>query len=313
MLTSKIRTLLAFFAIYVIWGSTYLAIREAVATIPPLMTAGVRHLGAAFILLAWTRGAAARITLAEWRSSLVLAAMFFLLGHGTLHWAERIVPSGVAALLWATEPLWIAVLMPDASRSQSRPRLAAGLTAGLAGVALVVPRTALTGGSPQLWGTALILVGVGAWALGVRYAATAPLPRDAFVRTATTLLCGAGWLLAASVMAGEPAHVDLRAISARSWLGLAYLIIFGSVVAFSAYTWLLERCPPTLVATHTYVNPVIAVMLGWLVAGEPLSPRMLAATALILTAIVLLKSAAPAPAAQRRLESPRERSAAAPA
>jgi drug/metabolite transporter (DMT)-like permease len=307
----RMRTLLAFFAVYVIWGSTYLAIREAVATIPPLMTAGVRHLAAGLILFAWTRRSKARITSAEWRSSVVLAVMFFLVGHGTLHWAERTVPSGVAALLYATEPLWIALLMPDPSRSQSRLRLALGVAAGLAGVALVVPVASLTGGSQQLSGAALTLIGVGSWSLGVRYSATARLPRDPFVRTATTLLCGAALLLVASAAAGETTRVDLHAVSARSLLGLAYLIVFGSVVAFSAYSWLLERCSPTLVATHTYVNPVIAVLLGWLFANEPLSPRLVGATVLILTAILLLKSAAPRQAAGQRLDSEGERSGAA--
>jgi drug/metabolite transporter (DMT)-like permease len=126
----------------------------------------------------------------------------------------------------------------------------------------------------------------------VRYSATAPLPRDPFVRTATTLLCGAALLLLASVLTGEMGSADVRAVSGRSLLGLGYLIVFGSVIAFSAYTWLLERCSATLVATHTYVNPVIAVLLGWAFAGEPLTPRVLGATGLILAAVVFLKSEA---------------------
>jgi drug/metabolite transporter (DMT)-like permease len=135
------------------------------------------------------------------------------------------------------------------------------------------------------------------WALGVRYSATAPLPKDAFVRAATTLLCGATLLLVASAATGEMARVDLGSISTRSLLGLGYLIVFGSVLAFSAYVWLLERCPATLVATHTYVNPVIAVLLGWLFAGEHLTPRVIGATGLILSAVLLLKaSTAPQPA-----------------
>ena len=137
------------------------------------------------------------------------------------------------------------------------------------------------------------------WALGVRYSATAPLPRDPFVRASTTLLCGAALLLASSLLTGELGRVDVHAISGRSLLGLAYLIVFGSVVAFSAYTWLLERCSATLVATHTYVNPVIAVLLGWLFVSEPLTMRIVLATGLILSAVLLLKSASSRrPAAQ---------------
>ena len=283
------RLLAAFFAIYVIWGSTYLAIRVAVETIPPLATAGVRHLLAGAILFLWARGFRARTTATEWRASLVVAMAFFLIGHGTLHWAEQIVPSGIAALLVATEPVWIAILMPSTGRSRWSARTIGGLTAGLAGVAFLVPPEAFTAGSGQLRGAGAILIGAMAWALGVRYSATAPLPRDPFVRASTTLLCGAALLLAASAVTGELARVDLRAASGRSLLGLAYLVVCGSVVAFSAYTWLLERCSATLVATHTYANPLIAVVLGWLFAGEPLTVRIALATGLIVSAVLLLK------------------------
>ena len=280
----------AFFAIYVIWGSTYLAIRIAVETIPPLATAGLRHLFAGAILFLWARAFRTRISATEWRASLVVAVLFFLIGHGTLHWAEQIVPSGVAALLVATEPLWIAILMPSRGRSRWSVGMIGGLAAGLVGVAFLVPPEAFSVGSGQLWGASAILIGAMAWALGVRYSATALLPRDPFVRASTTLLCGAALLLAASAVTGELSGVDLRAISGRSLLGLAYLIIGGSVVAFSAYTWLLERCSATLVATHTYVNPVVAVALGWLFAGEPLTVRIALATGLILSAVLLLKA-----------------------
>ena len=285
-----VRLLLAFFSIYVVWGSTYLAIRLAVETIPPLATAGVRHLTAGLILYVWARGWRARVTWIEWRSSIVVAVLFFLIGHGTLHWAEQTVPSGIAALLVATEPLWIAILMTGDQASRWSPRVIGGLAAGLIGVALLVPQEAFATGSSQLVGGGAILLGAMSWAFGVRYSANAPLPKDPFVRAATTLLCGAALLLAASTVTGEMTQVDLGAISTRSLLGLSYLIVFGSVVAFSAYTWLLERCPATLVATHTYVNPVIAVLLGWLFADERLTPRVIGATGLILSAVLLLKS-----------------------
>ena len=295
----NVRLLLAFFSIYVVWGSTYLAIRLAVETIPPLATAGVRHLTAGLILYVWARGWHARVTWTEWRASIVVAVLFFLIGHGTLHWAEQIVPSGIAALLVATEPLWIAILMPGEQASRWSPRVIGGLAAGLIGVGLLVPQEAFATGSSQLVGGSAILLGAMSWAFGVRYSATAPLPKDPFVRAATTLLCGAALLLAASAVTSEMTQLDLGAISTRSLLGLSYLTIFGSVVAFSAYTWLLERCPATLVATHTYVNPVIAVLLGWLFAGERLTPRVIGATGLILSAVLLLKSST----AQHRTQS----------
>ncbi len=290
MLGLTFRELAAFFAIYVVWGSTYLAIRHAVETIPPLLTAGVRHLAAGLILAAAVRAWRARPTPAEWSASLIVAALWFLIGHGTLHWAEQSVPSGVAALLVATEPLWIALLMPAGRESRVSMRTAAGLAAGLAGVGLLAPGASLAGGPAQLAGSAAILIGALAWAVGVRYAATAALPRDPFVRAATTLLCGALLLLLTSASAGEWARVEPSAISGRSLLGLAYLILFGSVVAFSAYVWLLARWPATIVATHTYVNPVVAVLLGWLLGGELLTPRILAATGLIVAAVWLLKA-----------------------
>jgi drug/metabolite transporter (DMT)-like permease len=286
----NVRLVLAFFAIYVVWGSTYLAIKVAVETVPPLATAGVRHLIAGLILFVWARAWKARPTAAEWRASLVVGVLFFLIGHGTLHWAEQRVSSGMAALLVATEPLWIALLMPVPAGSKWSARRGAGLAAGLIGVALLVSPDALAAGSRQLLGSSAILFGALSWALGIRYSATASLPRDPFVRTATTLLCGAALLLTTSLLTGEVTRFEPGQLSGRSLLGLAYLIVFGSVVAFSAYTWLLERCSATLVATHTYVNPVIAVLLGWGFAGEPLTPRVLGATALILTAVVFLKS-----------------------
>ena len=265
----------AFFAIYVVWGSTYLAIRVAVETIPPLATAGLRHLFAGPSSSSGRARSQARVTATEWRASLVVAVLFFLIGHGTLHWAEQIVPSGrrgapgrdradvdrdadAVARQLALEPAhdrrprgrfdWRGVSCP--ARGAHR-RLAAG-------------------------------VGIRARSCSARCRgrsacatlATAPLPRDPFVRASTTLLCGAVLLLTASAATGEIGRVDASRGLRPSLLGLGYLIVFGSVVAFSAYTWLLERCSATLVATHTYVNPVIAVLLGWLFAGEPLTMRI---------------------------------------
>jgi drug/metabolite transporter (DMT)-like permease len=303
-MTLNARLALAFFAIYVVWGSTYLAIKVAVETIPPLATAGVRHLFAGAILFVWSRGWSAKLTATEWRASLVVAVLFFLIGHGTLHWAEQIVPSGIAALLVATEPLWIAMLMPAETGPRWNLRMIGGLAAGLFGVALLTPLDALASRTGQLWASGAILLGAMSWALGVRYSATAPLPRDPFVRTATTLLCGAALLLTTSALTGEIGRVDPGAITGRSLLGLGYLILFGSVVAFSAYTWLLERCSATLVATHTYVNPVIAVLLGWLLAGEPLTIRIVFATGLILAAVLLLKAGTSAASGTSRTGEP---------
>ncbi len=285
---SRLWIILAFFAIYVVWGTTYLAIRFAVETIPPLVTAGVRHSVAGVILLsiAWSRGF--RPSKRHFIAGTVLGALFFLIGHGSLHWAEKYIASGLAALLVATEPLWI-LLVGAAMRQQAINWLnGAGLLLGLAGVAILTShefttRTSLT--------TAIVavLIGAGSWAVGVCVSPRLRLPEHLVGRAAVPLLCGAPMLLIAAGLTGEFSAVHWSAISTRSWLGLAYLIVFGSVIAFTAYSWLLQHCSATLVATHTFVNPLVAVLVGWLWASEPLNFRVIAATAVILAAIILIQ------------------------
>jgi drug/metabolite transporter (DMT)-like permease len=279
---------LAFFAIYVVWGTTYLAIRYAVETIPPLVTAGVRHTSAGLILLAiaWSRGFRPRRE--HWAAGAILGALFFLVGHGSLHWAEQYVSSGLAALLVASEPLWI-LLMGAAMRQQRiNWQNGLGLILGLAGVFILTARE-FAARSSLTWGVIGVLVGAASWAVGVCIGPKLRLPRDAMGRAAVPLVCGAVMLLIAAGVSGEYTAVRWSAISARSLLGLSYLITFGSVVAFTAYTWLLQHCSPTVVATHTFVNPLVAVLVGWLWASEPMSVRIGVATAVILGAIVLIQ------------------------
>jgi drug/metabolite transporter (DMT)-like permease len=285
---SRLWLALAFFAIYVVWGTTYLAIRYAVETIPPLVTAGVRHTAAGLILLAiaWSRGFRPRRE--HWIAGAVLGALFFLIGHGTLHWAEKYVSSGLAALLIASEPLWILLLGAAMGQQRINWKNGLGLLLGLAGVAILTmheftTRTSLT------WAVIAVLVGSASWGVGVCIGPRLRLPRDPMGRAAVPLVCGAGMLLLTAGISGEFSAVHWDTISLRSLLGLAYLIIFGSVVAFSAYTWLLQRCSPTLVATHTFVNPLVAVLVGWLWASEPMSVRIVLATVVILGAIVLIQ------------------------
>jgi len=288
-MTGNWRIALAFFAIYVVWGSTYLAIRYAVESIPPLTTAGVRHLVAGLVLYALARWHGQRPRPGEWRASLFLGALFFLLGHGSLHWAERVVPSGLAALLVATEPVWIATLL---ALAPGGPRLTtqtvAGLGVGLAGVAVLMQSDVLRVTERHLAGALAIVGGAVAWSVGVVYSRSARLPADALLRTATTLLCGAVLLLATAVAVGEPAQLSAASVSIRSILSLAYLIVFGSLIAYTAYVWLLERCSPTLVATHTYVNPVVAVVLGWSVGDGPFASSVVVSGVLIVLAIALV-------------------------
>ncbi len=285
---SRLWIALAFFAIYVVWGTTYLAIRYAVETIPPLVTAGVRHTTAGLILLAiaWSRGFRPRRE--HWIAGAGLGALFFLLGHGTLHWAEQYVSSGLAALLVASEPLWILLLGAAMGQQRINWKNGLGLGLGLAGVAILTARE-FTTRSSLTWGVIAVLVGAASWAVGVCVSPRLRLPRDAVGRTAIPLMCGAGMLLLAAGISGEFSSVHWSSVSLRSLLGLAYLIMFGSVIAFTAYTWLLQHCSPTLVATHTFVNPLVAVLAGWLWGSEPMSLRIVMATAVILSGIVMIQ------------------------
>jgi drug/metabolite transporter (DMT)-like permease len=286
--TYSIQLALAFAAIYLVWGSTYLAIRYAVETIPPLVTAGVRHSIAGAILLAWAWARGYRPMRAHWISGAVVGALFFLVGHGTLHWAEQYVGSGLAALLIATEPMFILVLAWSMGQQKISRISALGLGLGVVGVAMLTGVELSIKGSSVL-GLLAVLVGSLAWSAGVVISPRLKLPDDALGRTALPTICGAAMLLVAAGVTGEFHATHWASISLKSILGLAYLIVFGSVVAFTSYTWLLQRCPPALVATHTYANPVVAVFLGWLFASEPLTLRVVLASVAILGAIVLIR------------------------
>jgi drug/metabolite transporter (DMT)-like permease len=283
-----IKLALAFVAIYIIWGSTYLAIRYAVETIPPLVTAGIRHSIAGGIMLAWAWWRGFRPTRQQWVAGFALGALFFLIGHGSLHWAEQYVGSGLAALLIATEPMFILVLGWMMGRQKISLLSALGLGLGVVGVAMLTGAELTVKGS-SLWGLLAVLLGSLSWSLGVVVSPRLKLPSDALGRTALPTLCGALMLLIAAGVTGEFQQTHWASISLRSVFGLGYLITFGSVVAFTAYTWLLQRVPPALVATHTYANPVVAVILGWLLAHEPLTMRVVLASIAILGAIVLIR------------------------
>jgi drug/metabolite transporter (DMT)-like permease len=283
-----IKLALAFVAIYVIWGSTYLAIRYAVETIPPLVAAGIRHsiAGAIMLIWAWLRGF--RPTGAQWLAGFVLGTFFFLIGHGTLHWAEQYVGSGLAALLIATEPMFILVLGWMMGRQRISGISALGLGLGVAGVAVLMGAELTVKGS-SLVGLLAVLLGSLSWSFGVVISPRLKLPSDALGRTALPTICGAAMLLIAARVTGEFQQTHWASITLRSVFGLGYLITFGSVVAFTSYIWLLQRVPPALVATHTYANPVVAVLLGWFLAHEPLTMRVVLASVAILGAIVLIR------------------------
>jgi drug/metabolite transporter (DMT)-like permease len=287
--SSRMRVIVCFIAIYVIWGSTYLAIRYAVETIPPLFTAGIRHLCAGSILLGWALAKGQRPTRAQIRASVVIGFFFFLVGHGSLHWAERVVPSGLASLLIAVEPIFVFLLSSAAARTwKMNWLLLAGILLGLLGVGILVGGTMQAPQHGMALGSMMILVGAFSWSVGIIYSRTSHLSGSPLLLSALSLLAGALMLLAAGTLAGEAHGFAFSEVTRRSWLALAYLILFGSVVAFTAYNWLLEHYSPTLVATHTYVNPIVAVLLGWAYGGETLTLRVTLAAGLVVLAVVLV-------------------------
>jgi len=287
--SSRLFVFLAFFSIYVIWGSTYLAIRYAVQDIPPLYTAGFRHLTAGTILLLWCFWKRLRPTWAQIRASFVIGAFFFLGGHGSLHWAEQHVPSGLASLLIAIEPILVFLLSAIAAKEwRMNGFLFAGILFGLGGVALLMGRSALNSGPGVFTGSLAVLFGALSWSLGIIYSRRSHLSGSPLLLSALSLLAGSFQLLIAGTVAREYRGFSLSAVSTRSWLALLYLILFGSVIAFTAYNWLMERYSPTLVATHTYVNPIVAVFLGWLFAGEAITFNVCIATAMVVAAVMLV-------------------------
>ena len=285
----RLTVVLSFISIYLIWGSTYLAIRYAVETIPPLYTAGLRHLIAGTILLVWCLAKRLRPTWAQVRASIVIGAFFFLIGHGTLHRAEQKVPSGLASLLIASEPIWVFLLTAIAARQwRLNATLLAGILLGFGGVGLLMGRSALNSGPGVFVGSLAVLLGAFSWSVGIVYSRRSHLSGHPLLLSALSLLAGSVQLLLAGTVAGEYRGFSFASISLRSWLALGYLILFGSVVAFTAYNWLLEHYSPTLVATHTYVNPIVAVLLGWFFAGEVVTLNVLLSTAMVIGAVMLV-------------------------
>ena len=285
----RVWVIFCFLAIYLIWGSTYLAIRYAVETIPPLYTAGIRHLTAGSILLLWCLVKRLLPTWAQVRASFVIGIFFFLIGHGSLHWAQQKVPSGLASLLIASEPIWVFLLSAAAAKQwRWNSTLLAGILLGLGGVGLLMGRSALTS-VPGLFVSSLAVVASAlSWSAGVVYSRRSHLSGHPLLLSALSLLAGAVELLLAGTVAGEYRGFSFGSVSLRSWLSLGYLIAFGSVIAFTAYNWLMEHYSPTLVATHTYINPIVAVLLGWLLAGEAVTLNVLLSAAMVISAVMLV-------------------------
>ena len=289
---SRFALVVAFAIVYVVWGSTYLAIRFAIETLPPLLMAAARFLTAGTVLYVWARvvAGAAKPGRAQWRASAIVGSLMLLGGNGLVVWSELRIPSGVAALLGGTVPLWM-VLIDWLRRGGVRPtgHVVIGLLCGLVGLVwLIGPDSLAGGGRVDLLGAAAVVLACITWATGSIYQRHAPMPVSPSLSTAMQMLSGGVGLLVVGSVLGEFHGVDVAAFSLRSVLGFLYLVVFGSIVAFSAYVWLLRASTPARVSTHAYVNPVVAVLLGWALADEPLTPRMLVAVAIIVSGVALI-------------------------
>ena len=286
------RVLLAFAAIYTLWGSTYLAIRFAVESLPPFLMAGTRHLSAGPILYLWNRmRGEPRPKLRDWRVAAVIGALLLLGGNGLVSWAEQRVPSGLAALIVASVPLWMTVLEAAHKRQAPRGAVVAGIVLGLGSLGLLIAPGRFGGnGHVDALGAGVLLLAALSWAIGSLYSRVAKLPVSTFLGVAMEMIAGGAILWGAGLLLGEGARLHLSAITARSALALVYLIVFGSLAGFSAYMWLLRVSTPARVSTYAYVNPIVAVFLGWLLAGEAVTLRVgLAAIGIVAAVAVIIR------------------------
>jgi drug/metabolite transporter (DMT)-like permease len=291
----KARAWIALIAVYIVWGSTYLAIRYAVETIPPFLTAGIRFLIAGSILFIWQRlnGAPAPKKI-EWRSAAIIGLLLLLGGNGMLNWAETRIPSGISSLLIGTVPLWMVVidaLRPNGTKANWLVWL--GVLVGLVGTALLANPWQTHSGSPALdpLGTGVLIFAALSWAIGSLYSRHAPLPQSPLLGTGMEMLAGGLGIIVFATIVGEWGQFHLAAITLRSLAGLVYLIVFGSGIGFVAYTWLLRNAPTHLVATYAYVNPVVAILLGSFIGHEPLETIEIISAFIIVGGVLLITTA----------------------
>jgi len=288
---SRTRVIAAFAAVYVLWGSTYLAIRYAVETIPPFVMAGTRFLVSGLLLYLWARRRGSeRPGLVQWRDATIAGVLMLCLGNGAVAWAERRVPSGLAALLVAVVPLWMVLidwLRPHGVRPRSLVMV--GVVAGFAGLIVLVGRGSIAGsGTVDTEAAVVLVIASLAWASGSMFNRYGAHPASAAMSTGLQMLGGSVGLFAIGIARGEPAQLDIRGISAASWGGWIYLVTLGSLVGFTAYIFLLKSVSPAKASTYAYVNPLVAVFLGWAVAGEPVAARTLGAAAIILSGVAMI-------------------------
>jgi len=288
------KTLLAFGFIYFVWGSTYLAIRVGVREIPPLMMAAMRFFAAGAALYGWTRLRGEKTpTRGEWISVCLLAFLIFVCDYGLLFWAEIRVPSGIAAVMMATIPVFIALgEIVFLGTQRLTGRLAFALVVGIAGVAVLTLRSLNLSGVPvEPLGAAAQIFASMCWGVATILTRKLELPPSKVVSSGAQMLAGGIMLFAASAAFGEFGRFDVRKVSSGAWLALAYLVVVGSIIGFTAYVWLLHHQSPTKVGTYAYVNPVVAVIVGYFLGGEELGMRTVVGTALVIVSVVMITTA----------------------
>lgn len=288
---ARLRLGLALAGVYVIWGSTYFAIGEAVRTIPPFLMASTRFIVAGAILYAWRRAAgASRPEPVHWRSALVISVFLILGGNGFVSWAEQRVPSGLAALIISVTP--VAIVLVDWLRRggtvPGRPVLA-GLALGLAGMAMLVgPARLEAAKDADAFSTFMCVLAPTLWAIGSVYSRQVCQAPDLLLAASLQMLAGSGWLLLAAGVTGEFAHFSFAAITRGSALAWLYLTLVGALVGYTCYLYLLKHTTPAIATTYAYVNPVVAVLLGWLAGGEVVTGRILFAAGMLIGSVVLI-------------------------
>jgi drug/metabolite transporter (DMT)-like permease len=287
----KWQVLLAFAVIYFVWGSTFLAIRVGVREVPPFLLAGVRFLVAGFVLYVWMRAkGVCSPTLREWRAATFLAVLIFVCDYGLLFWAERRVPSGIAAVMMAMIPVCMAlseILIMKTQRLTAR--LAVALAMGIAGVAVLVnPSGAFGGTAIDTAGAVALLVAAMSWSLASALTRKLPLPASKAMSSGAQMLAGGILLSITAGVLGEFRGFRVETVSAKAWIALGYLIVAGSIIGFTAYVWLIHHESPTKVGTYAYVNPVVAVLVGYFFGGEALGARTVLGTVLVLISVVVI-------------------------
>ena len=298
--TNRLLIVLAFSAIYVVWGSTYLAIAWAVETLPPFLMMGIRFSVAGLLIFGYGLRRSGKLlpSSQQWLWGAIAGILMILVDYGAISWAEQYVPSGVASVVFATTPIWLVILdAQQRAQLMHSKSLASGIIVGLLGVWLIFwssrQASPVSGvaESKYIQGMVALLIASLSWAVGTLLYRDRNTDVNVPTRMGMQMLVGGSLLLVASGLAGEWRDFSVDQVSGRSWLSLVYLITFGTLVAHTAYLWLLQVQPPALVGTYAYVNPLIALLLGWWLDGEPLTVIIGVATAIILSAVVLIKRA----------------------